>query len=100
VVPAGNYSLWSAEGLLSIFGAGGQWTDRWAVAQWVGTAAWEWWSAYSFSVSWDGEAFHRLGVQDTEVSASPWCFTSAKYVSSISMTKYLGNELRFKQLTT
>jgi hypothetical protein len=52
VAPAGKYSVWSAEGLPNMFGAGGQF-------------------ACSFSVSWCGEDFHGLGVQGVEGSALP-----------------------------
>jgi hypothetical protein len=30
---------------------------------WQGVVAWGWWPAFSFSILWNEESFHRLGVQ-------------------------------------
>jgi hypothetical protein len=46
-------------------------------------AAWRWQPTCSFSVSWHGEAFHRLGVKYAEVSALP-CALPQPTVSPVS----------------
>jgi hypothetical protein len=39
VAPEGMYSVWSAEGLSSTFGAGSQWAGGWVTAWWAGGPA-------------------------------------------------------------
>jgi hypothetical protein len=46
-------------------------------------AVWGWWPTGSFTISWCGEAFHRVGVQGAILSALS-CFPSVKCVSRIS----------------
>jgi hypothetical protein len=98
VALAGKYSVWSVEGLPSTFGAGSRkagglvgsgpvgWWPSGAVGRQAGgwaVALWQWWPACSFSVSWCGEDFHRLGAQGVEVSALP-CALPQPSVSPVS----------------
>jgi hypothetical protein len=87
VAPAGKYSVWSAEGRKvfclelvdseqvgigqQAYGpAGGQWPTRQMGRGQVPVAS-GLWPTCSFSVSWHGEIFHKLGIQGAEVSVFP-----------------------------
>jgi hypothetical protein len=87
--PAGQHSIWSAEGLPSTFGAGDQRADsRWQragrqVGWWV-AAAWGWAACLLFQciVAW--RSLPQARGSGCQSFSSPWCFASAKNVSSIS----------------
>jgi hypothetical protein len=56
VALAGKDSVWSAEVLPSMFGAGNWWWQRWGGGSVGVVAALGWWPTCSLSVLWHGEA--------------------------------------------